>query len=98
MLRIECHSDSMGSARANQRLTQMRALAVAHHLVARGLHCKRLLPVGFGEAKPIADNSSAAGRAQNRRVTFHNAALSGRPISGLPLDGGGVVAGDPCKP
>jgi OOP family OmpA-OmpF porin len=97
MLRIEVHTDAQGADDWNQRLSEQRALAVAQWLVAHGVDCKRLLPVGFGESRPIADNTTAEGRAQNRRTMFVNAALRGRPIGGMPVDGGGKVAGDPCK-
>jgi len=97
-LRIESHSDSVGRARANQVLTQHRAMAVARWLVAKGIDCRRLVPVGFGESKPIASNGTPEGRAQNRRTEFHVAARRGRPIRGLPIDGGGKVAGNPCRP
>jgi len=96
-LRIEVHTDSMGGTESNQLLSEKRALEVAKTLVAKGVDCKRLIPVGFGETKPVADNKSAEGRAQNRRTTFVNAALRGKAIGGMPLEGGGKVAGDPCK-
>jgi OOP family OmpA-OmpF porin len=96
LMRIEAHTDSDGNAAANQTLTEKRALAVARRLVAGGVDCKRLLPVGFGQTKPIAANDSVENKAQNRRVAFVNAALRGRPIGGMPVDGGGKVAGDPC--
>lgn len=96
-LRIEVHSDSTGDAGFNQTLTEKRALEVAKALVAKGVDCKRLIPVGFGSTKPIADNKTPEGKAQNRRTSFFNAALRGRAIGGMPLDGGGKVAGDPCK-
>jgi len=95
-MRIEVHADSQGADEANQRLTEKRALAVARALVAQGVDCKRLVPVGFGETKPVADNKTAEGRAANRRTLFVNAELRGRAIGGMPVDGGGVVAGDPC--
>lgn len=94
LLRIEGHSDNVGDT---QRLTEQRALAVAKALVAKGVACARLLPVGFGASKPVADNASPEGRAKNRRIEAVNAALRGRAIGGLPTDGGGQVAGDPCK-
>jgi OOP family OmpA-OmpF porin len=95
-LRIEVHSDSQGGDEFNQRLSEARALAIAHALRGMGVDCKRLLPVGFGETRPIASNKTAEGRAQNRRTEFVNAAKSGKAIDGA-LDGGGVVAGDPCS-
>lgn len=65
-------------------------------VVRHGVACERLLPVGFGETKPIADNRTATGRAQNRRTEFVPVALRGKVIGGLPPDGGGQIAGDAC--
>lgn len=96
-LRIENHTDSAGSEKYNQKLSGERALAVAKALVGKGVDCKRLLPVGFGETKPVAGNDTPEGRAANRRTSFVNAGLRGKAIGGMPLDGGGKVAGDPCK-
>jgi OOP family OmpA-OmpF porin len=98
VLRIEGHTDNLGNSAANQALSEKRALSCARWLVAHGVDCKRLLPVGFGDAKPIAPNNTADGRAMNRRMSFVNAALKGKPIGGLPLDGGGKVAGNACAP
>lgn len=95
-LRIEVHTDSQGGTEHNQLLSEQRALEVAKALVAKGVDCKRLVAVGFGETKPKADNRTAEGRAQNRRTLFVNAALKGRAIGGAATDGGGKVAGDPC--
>lgn len=95
-LRIEAHTDNEGDPAALQALTEKRALVVARWLVEHGAECKRVLPVGFGATKPVAANDTAEGKAKNRRVSFINAALLGRAIGGLPLDGGGKVAGDPC--
>lgn len=91
-LRIEGHAEDA----ASQALTQKRALAVARWLVAKGVECKRLVPVGFGNTKPVADNSTAEGKAQNRRITFVNAGLRDRAIGGMPMDGGSKSAGDAC--
>jgi OmpA-OmpF porin, OOP family len=95
-LRIEGHSDNTGNAAANQLLTEKRALAVCRALAAMGVDCKRLLPVGFGGNKPIADNSTPQGIAKNCRVNFVIAALRSRMIGGMPADGGGKVAGNSC--
>ena len=77
-LRVEVHADASGDRAAAQALTEQRALAVARALVGRGVDCHRLVPVGFGATKPVADNATAEGRAQNRRTLFVNAALRGR--------------------
>lgn len=65
---IEGHTDSDGSDAHNQDLSERRAKAVVAWLVARGIDAARLAPIGKGEAAPIADNDTSAGRALNRRV------------------------------
>jgi outer membrane protein OmpA-like peptidoglycan-associated protein/osmotically-inducible protein OsmY len=67
---IGAHTDSEGSASMNNDLSQSRADAVVEYLVGAGIRRERLTAEGFGESKPIADNSTAAGRAQNRRIEF----------------------------
>ena len=71
------------------------AMAVAKALVAKGVDCKRLFVVGFGNSKPVTTPSSSP---ENTRIEFVNAAMRGKPIGGLPIDGGGCGAGNPCKP
>lgn len=95
-LRVECHTDNDGDAGTNQILTQKRALALCQKLIQMGVDCKRLIAVGFGGTKPVADNSTPGGKAENRRVTFVNVALRGHVIGGLPVDGGGKIAGELC--
>lgn len=89
VMRIEGHLAGVGQEESNQTLSEERAKAVATYLVKNGVECARVLPVGFGGTKPVAENSTAEGRAQNTRIEFHNAALRGRAIGGMPLDGGG---------
>ena len=67
-VRIEGHTDSTGSADFNQALSQRRADAVAMALENRGLSSDRVTAIGRGQDFPVASNSSAAGRQQNRRV------------------------------
>lgn len=67
-LRIEGHTDSMGTANANELLGDARAEAVRDALIARGVPAERLRAEGFGARRPIDDNSTAQGRAQNRRI------------------------------
>jgi OOP family OmpA-OmpF porin len=96
-LRIEGHSDNSNTESVNQSLTEKRALSVCKWLVANGIDCKRLIAVGFGSTKPIAPNDDPINKAQNRRIDFIPAAMRGKAMGGMPLDGGGVVAGDPCN-
>ncbi len=96
LVRIESHTDNAGVAEINQTLTEKRALVVAKWLVAHGADCHRLLPVGFGAAKPVASNETPDGRAQNRRIEIAMAELRGRAIGGMPADGGGKIAGKVC--
>jgi len=65
---IEGHTDSKGSERLNERLSQERADSVRDYLVSQGLNGNQVQAVGKGESEPIADNTSAEGRANNRRV------------------------------
>lgn len=95
-LRVEGHVSSGNTESADQKLSEARALAVGRWLAKEGVDCKRLIAVGFGRTKPVADNSTSEGKAKNTRITVVNAALRGRAIGGLPLDGGGQVAGDVC--
>jgi OOP family OmpA-OmpF porin len=97
LLRIEGHTDSDGNAAANQVLSEKRALAVARWLVGVGVKCDRLIPVGFGHTKPVVPNDTPENKAQNRRLAFVNATVRGRAIGALAVDGGGKVAGDPCR-
>ncbi len=67
-LTIEGHTDAVGSNEHNLTLSQQRADAVKANLVSGGVNESRLKTVGFGESKPLADNGTELGRAQNRRV------------------------------
>jgi OOP family OmpA-OmpF porin len=67
------HTDSRGSEDVNERISQARAEAVARALAERGVPPDRIVPIGYGEERPIASNESAAGRARNRRIEFEPA-------------------------
>lgn len=62
------HTDSQGSDAYNQKLSESRAASVADYLVSKGIPSGMLKSSGKGESQPIADNGTAGGRAQNRRV------------------------------
>jgi outer membrane protein OmpA-like peptidoglycan-associated protein len=65
---VEGHTDSQGQASYNQELSQKRAQSVRDYLVSKGIAADRITAQGFGLTRPIADNGSAEGRANNRRV------------------------------
>jgi OOP family OmpA-OmpF porin len=90
-LRIEGHTDNVGTPEANEKLSGERALAIKAALVAKGVKAERLLAVGFGQNKPIADNATDEGKAKNRRTEFHVAELGGKKYLGLDPTGGGKV-------
>jgi OmpA-OmpF porin, OOP family len=67
-VRIEGHTDNVGSAAANKTLSENRAGAVMSALIRRGIDSSRLTAAGLGSERPIADNRTEEGRAKNRRV------------------------------
>lgn len=69
-IQVEGHTDDQGNDAYNLDLSQRRAQAVVDYLIKKGVAAPRLRSRGFGETKPIADNQSRDGRAQNRRVVF----------------------------
>lgn len=68
VIEVVGHTDSTGSAEYNQALSERRAATVATYINNRGIDRQRILAFGRGLTQPIADNSTAAGRAMNRRV------------------------------
>ena len=67
---VEAHTDNRGEAAANLELSRLRALSVVRYLIAQGIELSRLQARAYGEARPIADNSTEDGRLLNRRVEF----------------------------
>jgi outer membrane protein OmpA-like peptidoglycan-associated protein len=65
---VEGHTDDVGSAEFNQRLSEQRAASVRWALLDRGIASNRVDTVGMGESTPVADNTTEAGRLKNRRV------------------------------
>jgi outer membrane protein OmpA-like peptidoglycan-associated protein len=68
IIEVAGHTDSVGNAAYNQKLSEQRAQAVANYLVSRGVNRERLMITGAGANHPIASNATEAGRAENRRV------------------------------
>jgi OOP family OmpA-OmpF porin len=94
LTRIEGHTDNVGGAPANLKLSGDRAQAVRNWLINKGIDSKRLIAVGFGDTKPIADNSKDEGRSQNRRTEFVVVETDNKPWMGADPVGGGTVFGD----
>jgi OmpA-OmpF porin, OOP family len=93
-LRIEGHTDNQGDAASNIQLSGNRALTVKKHLIDNGIAKERLLAVGFGDTRPIADNATEEGRAQNRRTEFKLAGYDGKKYLGKDPTAGGTVFGE----
>jgi outer membrane protein OmpA-like peptidoglycan-associated protein len=68
---VQGHTDSSGSDSHNMKLSQQRAESVREYLISQGVAASQMTAKGYGETEPVADNSSEAGRAQNRRVVLH---------------------------
>ncbi len=67
-IRVEGHTDSIASENYNQKLSEERAQSVARWLIAHGVRQGRIKTLGYGESRPLADNTTAEGRQKNRRV------------------------------
>ncbi len=70
-VKIAGHTDSTGNDAINLPLSEQRALSVKNYLVAQGIASGRMETQGFGSSDPVADNSTRAGQAQNRRVEVY---------------------------
>jgi outer membrane protein OmpA-like peptidoglycan-associated protein len=68
---IEGHTDSVGSAKLNQKLSEERAYSVMNYLIENGVASNRLTAAGYGEDRPLADNGTSEGRRTNRRVEIN---------------------------
>jgi OOP family OmpA-OmpF porin len=91
-IRIEGHTDNVGKPAENMKLSTDRAMAVVTWMAAHGISKDRFLAVGFGDTKPIADNKTEDGKAQNRRTEFHLAEIEGKPFLGRDETAGGTMA------
>ena len=70
IVEIEGHTDSEGTPERNQRLSDRRANAVREYLSRAGVEPSRLVAIGYGQNRNIADNATPEGRAMNRRIEF----------------------------
>ena len=86
---VEGHTDNTGSLATNNDLSLRRAGAVREYLIAQGIAPERIDVAGLGPSRPIADNSTEAGRARNRRVEI---ILSGGPLAADGAEGDALRA------
>jgi OOP family OmpA-OmpF porin len=91
-IRIEGHTDNQGAAAYNDGLSRRRAESVVARLVQYGVAAERLEAEGYGFARPVADNATEAGRAQNRRVEFN---IIEQDAADAPDAAGAAGAGEP---
>jgi len=68
---VDGHTDNVGKPDKNLQLSKDRAASAVTYLVGKGISANRLVSAGYGDTKPVGDNKTAAGRAQNRRVEFN---------------------------
>ncbi len=68
VVEVAGHTDSTGSDAYNQQLSERRAQSVSDYFASRNIDGQRMITVGMGESRPVADNGSASGRQLNRRV------------------------------
>jgi OOP family OmpA-OmpF porin len=68
---IHGHTDSMGTAQYNQKLSENRAKSVMRYFIEKGIDSSRLSAIGYGESRPVAYNRTDEGRARNRRVELN---------------------------
>lgn len=95
-LRIEVHTDNVRDPQQSIELSTARSLVLAKYLIGKGIDCKRLIAAGFGDTKPIADNGTETGRAENNRTDFDGVEIGGKLSNGKTIDGGAPSIKDPC--
>lgn len=69
-VQIEGHTDNRGDEKYNQSLSEKRANSVRDYFIQKGISADHLIAIGFGESKPVAENTTAEGMRQNRRVVL----------------------------
>ena len=69
-VRINGHTDAVGSDRSNKKLSKKRAKFIRKYIIDSGVNKNRIEYQGFGEEHPVGDNETEAGRSKNRRVEF----------------------------
>jgi OOP family OmpA-OmpF porin len=98
VVRVEGHTDDIGSAEYNKKLSQQRADSVVKWLSSHGVAADRLKAVGIGKDRPLVPNTNDASRALNRRVEFHIETQDETVKEMVKTPGGTTVAAPPKDP
>ncbi len=94
--RIEGHVYTEKSTEENLKLSLQRAAIISYYLTERGISCERLIPVAFGDIKPIAPTDEC-NINNNTRVDFFQAEVNHKAVSGNAVDGFALKVYDPCE-
>lgn len=94
-LRIEGHVYTEKSSEENMKLSLQRVAMVSYYLTTKGIDCSRLLPVAFGDTKPVAPTDEC-NLNNNTRVVFYNAELNNMAVDNA-VDGFALKVFDPCE-
>lgn len=95
-LRIEGHVYTEKSSEENIKLSLQRAAMVSYYLTTKGIDCSRLVPVAFGDTKPIAPTDEC-NLTYNTRIDFFNAEMNHKAIAGNAVDGFALKVFEPCE-
>jgi len=95
-LRIEGHVYTEKSPEENMKLSLQRAAIVSYYLTTKGVDCSRLVPVAFGDTKPVAPTDEC-NLSNNTRVAFFNAELNYMAVEGNAVDGFALKVFNPCE-
>ncbi|MFN8282037.1 MAG: OmpA family protein [Chitinophagales bacterium] len=95
-LRIEGHVYTEKSAEENLKLSLQRAAIISYYLTERGISCDRLIPVAFGDMKPVAPTDEC-NINYNTRVDFFNAEMNYKAVAGNAIDGFAAKVFNPCE-
>ncbi|HQV77528.1 MAG TPA: OmpA family protein [Chitinophagales bacterium] len=94
--RIEGHVYTEKSQEENMKLSLQRAAMISYYLTERGISCDRLIPVAFGDMKPIAPTDEC-NINNNTRISFFNAEINYMAIPGKAVDGFAIKEFNPCE-
>lgn len=95
-LRIEGHVYTEKTPEENIKLSLQRAAMISYYLTTKGIDCSRLIPVAFGDTKPVAPTDEC-NLTYNTRIDFYNAELNHKAIPGNAVDGFALKVFEPCE-